>query len=175
MRILDICAHMLEVVIEVQSVGARCPERVGLRARVRVSRVERDGPQEIRQRQRRMVAGPVQLSLSSQDVRTIGRERLGAIERITRFPQPAPLPERVSKPDERLHVLRLHHENGAIHVGRMFRTTHPTVQARNPQARLDVVRIRRGEGLELLQRGCVRTGVGEPFRFRPLKHAPNAT
>ena len=50
----------------------------------------------------------------------------------------------------------------------MFRTTHPTVQARNPQARLDVVRIRRGEGLELLQRGCVRTGVGEPFRFRPL-------
>ena len=77
-------------------------------------------------------------------------------------------PQHPSTRGELRVVLRLDGENRPVDIHRMFRMSHLRVQAGYPHPRLDVVRVRRGQRLKLLQGGSIVPGFCHPFRFCPL-------
>jgi hypothetical protein len=71
----------------------------------------------------------------------------------------------LAEADQGVQVLRLHGKDRLIDVDGVLRMSELGVQARNPQTGLDVVGVGRGQGLKLLQRGGIGTGIGHSFGF----------
>ena len=165
MRVFHLRVHMLEVVVQFDSVGPCGLEPVCRGARFRIGRIERDRAQVVRKRQRVVIARLMESSLSVENRRSVGRERFGAIEGVARLFQPPQREKRISQTDERVNVLRLHRENRTIHISGVLRMAHPRVEPGNPDASLDIVRIRGRQGLKLFQGRAVGAGVCRSFRF----------
>ena len=76
---------------------------------------------------------------------------------------PPEVRQRVADADERLHVIGVRRNDRLEHVDGAPVIAHRGMHPPNPQPCLDVVRIRRGNRLELAQRFRVFAGSGQPF------------
>ena len=63
----------------------------------------------------------------------------------------------------RIDSIRPHHENTAVDLFRLTQVAHREVQPRNPDARVDVLRIRGRDCAELIERFRVRAATREPL------------
>ena len=155
-RVIGVDVEMLVVVVDLQPVRPLRAESVEVAARIRIGGIDGDRAQVVRQRERVVIRRVVQPALRSEDGRPVRGERFGAIERVGRILQVPYRHQGLPQPHQRIHVLRLHGDDRTIDVDRSFRMPHPRMQAGNPQSRLDIVGIRGGDSLELLQ----RCGIG---------------
>ncbi len=136
--------------------GALRAQRIERGLRLGVPRLQRERPLEIRERQRRSAGGTVQTSLCRENRRSIRGQRFRAAQHVGPFPEPRRHGQRVAEAEQRVHVLRLRRDDRLIHVGRPLGMPQLHVKARNPEARLDVVRVECSERLKLLQGLLVR-------------------
>ena len=98
----------------------------------------------------------------------VGRDGLRAVQRVGRVGQPADRRQVAAEADERVDILRRHRDDRAIHVDRTLGTAHQPVQPRDPQSRLEIVRVRGRDRLELLERAGVLAAARQAFRLGAL-------
>ena len=81
--------------------------------------------------------------------------------------QPSHPDERIAETDQGIHLLGVGRENRLVDRHGPLVISHPRVQPRNPDSRLDVVGVCRRERLKALERRPVRPAASELFRLRP--------